>query len=420
MDKRREAWLLQQEREREHEIRKQKMILEYELKRAAILGSKGSSEQLSNQNQNENRSKSRGFENLNCNRPRRVSKPSVMSRKIESAGGNIPLFAGPEELKFNKTELRSIKVDIHRNIPEGMATYCELQRDIINLEEVKLKRRGDEGVRPLFDREELKLRERTTNNEVEERRTVKTIDSPRLGKTNHSLRRLSRSVSSLRRHGHSASKDSLIGASSYYTALLKEEILHWTRRNVANRRSFLIAMLSLKMMIFEYHFNLHLDRSDIRDQSKGHERRHRSKDFTEHNSIRRSDNKNSLKRKPSPERSYYAERKRSDRADEKRYRESRGRSREQRKRERSIESRGKDRSRDGRMPTLPHYVEQVPVPVYCGNFSPRPIMMGLMMPVGRPWARNSIPVGPRISFLPRFMHPRMFRPADLLSNSRFS
>ncbi|XP_033228865.1 uncharacterized protein LOC117180475 [Belonocnema kinseyi] len=344
MDKRREAWLIQQEREREHEVRKQKMILDYELKRAAILGSKGSSEKLSNQNHKESRSKSRGFESLNCNRPRRVSKPSVMSRKFESAGGNTSLFAGPEELKFNTTELRSIKVDIHRNIPGEMATYCEIQRGIVNLEEVKLKRREDEGAKPLFDREELKLRERTTNNEVEERRTVKTIDSESLGKTNHSLRKLSRSVSSLRRHGQSTSKDSS-GASRH------EAPVHGVENN--------------------HHRNW----SNERGRSRGHGRRNRSNDPITRSSLHLSDTKNSSESKSSRDRSYYAERKRSpqqnrspqsDRDDEERYRESQGRSRENRKRERSVESRGKDRSRDGRMPTLPHYVEQVPVPVYYG------------------------------------------------------
>lgn len=39
----------------------------------------------------------------------------------------------------------------------------------------------DEGVKPIFDREELRLPKITTNEEVEERRTVKTIESERSG-----------------------------------------------------------------------------------------------------------------------------------------------------------------------------------------------------------------------------------------------
>lgn len=50
------------------------------------------------------------------------------------------MFKGPEGTHISSTELRRIKVDIHRNIPtQGPVT--ELQRDILNPEEVILKRR---------------------------------------------------------------------------------------------------------------------------------------------------------------------------------------------------------------------------------------------------------------------------------------
>jgi len=50
------------------------------------------------------------------------------------------LFRGPENAQINTMELRRIKVDIHRNIPvKGSIT--ELQRDIVNPEDVILKRR---------------------------------------------------------------------------------------------------------------------------------------------------------------------------------------------------------------------------------------------------------------------------------------
>ena len=48
------------------------------------------------------------------------------------------------------------------------------------------------------------------------------------------------------------------------------------------------------------------------------------------------------------------------------YREYRGRSRVRQERQRSVEKRERERSRERRMSTLPHYIEQVPVPVYYG------------------------------------------------------
>lgn len=57
-----------------------------------------------------------------------------------SKSGTVPLFKGPEGTQFSTTELRRIKVDIHRNIP-AKEPVTELQRDIINPEDVILKRR---------------------------------------------------------------------------------------------------------------------------------------------------------------------------------------------------------------------------------------------------------------------------------------
>lgn len=52
----------------------------------------------------------------------------------------VPLFRGPENAHINVMELCQIKVDIHRNIPiKGPIT--ELERDILNPEDVIVKRR---------------------------------------------------------------------------------------------------------------------------------------------------------------------------------------------------------------------------------------------------------------------------------------
>ena len=75
IDKRRQAWLIQQEREREHEIRKQKMILEYELKRAAMLSSKKEYSSERSSPRRRNRSRSQDHQSTND------SKVAIMSQK---------------------------------------------------------------------------------------------------------------------------------------------------------------------------------------------------------------------------------------------------------------------------------------------------------------------------------------------------
>ena len=75
IDKRRQAWLIQQEREREHEIRKQKMILEYELKRAAMLSSNEEYSSGRSSPRRRNRSRSQDHQSTED------SKVAIMSQK---------------------------------------------------------------------------------------------------------------------------------------------------------------------------------------------------------------------------------------------------------------------------------------------------------------------------------------------------
>lgn len=51
------------------------------------------------------------------------------------------MFKGPEGTKISTTELRRIKVDIRRNIPEQGPVTTELKRDILDPEDVIVKRR---------------------------------------------------------------------------------------------------------------------------------------------------------------------------------------------------------------------------------------------------------------------------------------
>lgn len=93
--------------------------------------------------------------------------------------------------------------------------------------------------------------------------------------------------------------------------------------------------------------------------------------------------------------------------DERSYREYRDRSRE-----RSRDRNERDRSRERGVPP-PHYIEQIPVPVYYGNLPPRPIMFGPLVPM-----RAQVPLGgrhpPMIGSMrpyppPRFVPPDMYR-----------
>ena len=62
--------------------------------------------------------------------------------RMESTDGRTPIFKGSSGMKMiSSLELRSIKVDIHRNISGATDAKSELQREIVNPEEVILKRR---------------------------------------------------------------------------------------------------------------------------------------------------------------------------------------------------------------------------------------------------------------------------------------
>ncbi|XP_029159685.1 uncharacterized protein LOC114931712 isoform X1 [Nylanderia fulva] len=97
-----------------------------------------------------------------------------------STSGSLPLFKGPEGIQISTTELCRIKVDIHRNILTKGPIVTELQRSILNAEDVVLKRRDGEGTKPIFDREEIK-KAVTKTNEIEERRTVVAVDGEQSG-----------------------------------------------------------------------------------------------------------------------------------------------------------------------------------------------------------------------------------------------
>ncbi|XP_076667789.1 uncharacterized protein LOC143368690 [Andrena cerasifolii] len=196
--RRRREWMIEQEKMNSHNRLKRKMIMEYEIRRA--------------------RNMSLAFPGGRCNRPRRSrseSPPSryrrtsayhrpedtVLSKKFETLSCTTPLFKGPEGTKIISTELRKIKVDIHRKIP-GRVSTNELKRDILNKEDVVLKRRAGEGSKPIFDREEIK-RTISETEEVEEHRIVVTVNLENSENKLKTLKRHSASVSPTRTRNHS-------------------------------------------------------------------------------------------------------------------------------------------------------------------------------------------------------------------------
>nr|ACH98259.1 feminizer [Nasonia vitripennis] len=150
-EKRRIAWMVQQEKEREHERLKRKKIEEYERKRAEQLGL-NRKRRSPHRSHSESRSRSRSEESHHRSRAKhRSSRSQVMSEKLDSSEGNKPFFNGPKEApKLNEIELRQVVVNIHRRIPASATETSEIRRDIVNHEEITLKRRDGNLVLPYF------------------------------------------------------------------------------------------------------------------------------------------------------------------------------------------------------------------------------------------------------------------------------
>ncbi|XP_033321927.1 uncharacterized protein LOC117218033 [Megalopta genalis] len=371
---RRREWRIQQDLQREHERLKQKKIYEYEMRRAREKGlplPKPPSFAHS-------RSKSKSPES----QPRRTSSSStntpILSERLESTDGMASLFKGPEGTKISAVELRRIKVDIHRNIP-GKSTGSELQRDIVNPEDVIVKRRAGEGLKPIFEREEIKGTV-TNEKEIEEHRTVVSVNSETIDSKSKTFKKRSTSSSPIKTRSSSPRHTS--------SRLSRhEDSKHEDKRSYRNDR--------------ERYYSRD-EGKEYRDSYREKERRHaRSRNVDEERSRKGRDHSHSRERE---------ERRRdSHHRDERSYREYRERSRE---RSRDRRDRDRDRSREQRVP-IPHYIEQIPVPICYGHFPPRPIMMAPLVPI-----RSQVPmgssrhptmIGPLRPFPPRFIPPDVHR-----------
>ncbi|XP_018378485.1 PREDICTED: serine/threonine-protein kinase fray2-like isoform X3 [Trachymyrmex cornetzi] len=384
--RRRREWQRQQERERQHEKLKQQKILEYERNRAQAL--KYAEEITSHHSQSKSGSESPSHVRYRDRSTSTASKSGSLHEELDgSTSRTVPLFRGPQNAQIDTSELRRIKVDIHRNIPvKGPVT--ELERDILNPEDVIVKRREGEGCKPIFDREELKKVINKTN-EIEERRTVVAIDKEQSASTikSRSLRKRSLSLSPIRNRVYS-------GYPSSYQSSRRVDLKHQDKIEKCDTRK-------------------DDGRSDLEKRREYKEKYTERDGANKHDTNRsRSRERNSHSRPFIEERSYrdrYRER-----SNERSY-ERRDRDRERnRERDRNRDrTKTRDRSRE-RRDIAPHYIESpIPVPIYYGSFPPRPIVVSPMVPLrGQipPMGRGRHPtlMAPVRPFPPRFP-PDMYR-----------
>nr|ABW36155.1 complementary sex determiner [Apis dorsata] len=399
----REEWMIQQEREREYEKLKKKRILEYELRRAR-------EKKLSKRS----KTKSRSPENRDTSN---TSKTFILSEKLESSHG-ISLFRRPEGTQINATELRKIKIDIHRVLPGKPTTTTtdELKRDIINPEDVMLKRRTGEGSKPIFEREEIKDVLSKTN-EITEHRTVLVVN-------------IKGSENEITCKNHATSSNSLGNqsrslqhTSSRYSSLASQEI-----QEIAGLNKNICHLLCQHYLpLQKKNAGVSRERSCSRDRNREYKKQGRQYEKLYNKKEQLLQEKTSRKRY-----SRSREREQKSHKNENSYREYREilrkRSRDRRERERSRERRSisslsnnynyNNNNNNKHYNNLYNinYIEQIPVPVYYRNFPSESIMV-------RPWVsmQEQVPrfryIGPLT--LPRFIPPNMYRLRPPLNPSMF-
>ncbi|XP_076681695.1 uncharacterized protein LOC143375926 [Andrena cerasifolii] len=195
--RRRREWVIEQEKIVWHNRLKRRMAMDYEIRRARYMGFSPPEGRCNRCH----RSRSESPPSRHRRTEHHTPKVTLLSKKFETSSGTTLIFKGPEGREISSTELRKIKVDIHRNIPGRVATD-ELKRDIPNKEDVVLKRRAGEGSKPIFDREEIKKAIGETN-EVEEHRTVAAVNLENSENKSKTLKRRSVSLSPTRTRSHS-------------------------------------------------------------------------------------------------------------------------------------------------------------------------------------------------------------------------
>ncbi|XP_017795317.1 PREDICTED: arginine/serine-rich protein PNISR-like [Habropoda laboriosa] len=341
---RRREWSIQQERLRQHERLRRKKILEFEIRYARSKGLLHPRGRCFHYSCSKSKSKSPDNHHRRTSEPN-APKTSIMSEKLEPSDGTIPLFKGPE-------------------------VAGELRRDIVNPEDVVLKRRAGEGCKPIFEREEINGGANTTE-EIVEHRTIMTVNNENLENTSKTAKKYTGSSSSVRSSSHSP-------------------------RRISSRHS---------RCTDQKHGNGESYRTDRkRGRSEDRSRKYRES-YKEKGRRQPHDVKEQHLRERKSRRDYSRSRERDFHHRSFSYDKSYGKYRER------PGERSRDSSREHRLPPA-HYIEPIPVPIYYGNFPPRPIMVGPLVPIrGQvPLGGNRHPMmGPLRPFPPRFISPDMYR-----------
>ncbi|KAG7209288.1 hypothetical protein KM043_015401 [Ampulex compressa] len=268
-----------------------------------------------------------------------------------------------------------------------------------------------EGAKPIFERDELKTA-RIKSEEVEEHRTVVVLDTEHLATKSHSSRKQCATSSPLRNRSPSSQRGTSSRHSRHEDQKRQDDRTdhHRDYKNDRNRERS-----GERSLDRSRGRSLDRSRGRSRDRSRGRSRDRRerykeSRRYSPHivdEERLRSDRRDHSSSRYRDERQWERNSHRGSMQNDRAYREYRERSRE-----RPRERREEERLRDRRF-SMPHYIEQVPVPVYYGNFPLRPIVVGPLVPLrGQvPLGRGRHPqlMGPVRSFPPRFLPPDMYR-----------
>merc|ERR1719319_1431465 len=78
----------------------------------------------------------------------------------------IQIFAGPEYESVNPEQLKKIEIEIRSTTSDDKISTAVINREIQNPDYFQISRKKVEGFRPIFDREELKIKPKNTRKKV--------------------------------------------------------------------------------------------------------------------------------------------------------------------------------------------------------------------------------------------------------------
>lgn len=98
-------------------------------------------------------------------------KDMAVSNTSTGMSGDWAVFRGPEMDKIDSRELKKIQIDIRRNIPEHKQRDVPVVRGLVDPLKLVIPRRGSEGSKQIFDREEI-AKHAVKEEKVEEQRVM--------------------------------------------------------------------------------------------------------------------------------------------------------------------------------------------------------------------------------------------------------